>query len=146
MMNPNEPNYGQLPPDPLQTPTANPQPGVQPIPPVAANPTSTNQYDFILNPNLAQKKPAVASAKGPMKLLLGIGIVGGVLLVAGLVLTQFLPKGSSSESLLGIVQQQQEIIRISAGAQQTAQSETIKGFAYTVNLVSVRVSSNCKAM
>lgn len=134
MMNPNEPNYGQLPTIPQQPTPTNPQPIAQPVASVPANPTSTNPYDFILNPAQAQNKPAAAGAKGPLRLLLGIGIVSGVLLVAGLVLMQFLPKGTSSESLLGILQQQQEIIRISKGAQQAARSETIKGFAYTVNM------------
>lgn len=69
-----------------------------------------------------------------MRLLLGIGLIGGILLIVGLVLTQFLPKGTSGESLLGLIQQQQEIIRVSTQAQQAAQSETTKGFAYTVNL------------
>lgn len=134
-MNPNEPNYGQLPATPQQAPVPSPQPDVQQASsttPVA--PVSTNPYDFILNPNANQKKPAAASASGPMRLLLGIGLIGGILLIVGLVLTQFLPKGTSGESLLGLIQQQQEIIRVSTQAQQTAQSETIKGFAYTVNL------------
>lgn len=134
-MNPNEPNYGQLPATPQQAPAPSPQLDVQQANSTTPTaPVSTNPYDFILNPNANQKKPAVASANGPMRLLLGIGIIGGVLLIAGLVLTQFLPKGTSGESLLGLIQQQQEIIRVSTQAQQAAQSETIKGFAYTVNL------------
>ena len=112
-----------------------PQPDVQQASPTTpAAPVSTNPYDFILNPNANQKKPAAANASGPMRLLLGIGLIGGILLIVGLALTQFLPKGTSGESLVGLIQQQQEIIRVSTQAQQTAQSETIKGFAYTVNL------------
>ncbi len=134
-MNPNEPNYGQLSATPQQAPVPSPQPDVQQASSTTpVTPVSTNPYDFILNPNANQKKPATVRAKGPMELLLGIGLIGGILLIAGLVLTQFLPKGTSGESLLGLIQQQQEIIRVSTQAQQTAQSETIKGFAYTVNL------------
>jgi hypothetical protein len=134
-MNPNEPNYGQLPATPQQAPVPSPQPDVQQASPTTpAAPVSTNPYDFILNPNANQKKPAAANASGPMRLLLGIGLIGGILLIVGLALTQFLPKGTSGESLVGLIQQQQEIIRVSTQAQQTAQSETIKGFAYTVNL------------
>ena len=134
-MNPNEPNYGQLSVSPQQAPPQNPQLDVPPVSsPTPVTPVSTNPYDFILNPNANQKKPAAASASGPMRLLLGIGLIGGILLIVGLVLTQFLPKGTSGESLVGLIQQQQEIIRVSTQAQQTAQSETIKGFAYTVNL------------
>jgi hypothetical protein len=134
-MNPNEPNYGQLPATPQQAPVPSPQPDVQQSSPTTpAAPVSTNPYDFILNPNANQKKPAAANASGPMRLLLGIGLIGGILLIVGLALTQFLPKGTSGESLVGLIQQQQEIIRVSTQAQQTAQSETIKGFAYTVNL------------
>lgn len=134
-MNPNEPNYGQLPATPQQAPGQSPQPYLpQATSSAPVTTVSTNPYDFILNPNANQKKPAAVRAKGPMELLLGIGLIGGILLIAGLVLTQFLPKGTSGESLLGLIQQQQEIIRVSTQAQQTAQSETIKGFAYTVNL------------
>ncbi len=69
-----------------------------------------------------------------MRLLAIVGIISAVLLIVGLVAAQFLSGGGSTESLVSIAQQQQEIIRVAENTQRTSQDESTKGFAYTVAL------------
>ena len=134
-MNPNEPNYGQLPPapQPSQPPYA-PQPSVPAAPPAALPNSPQNPYDFIVNPGTIPKKSTLGSANKAVKLLLIVGGVGVLLIVVGLVTTSLLPKGTSSGNLLGIAQQQQEIVRIAVLCEQQAANEATKGFCYTTEL------------
>lgn len=55
-------------------------------------------------------------------------------MIVGIVVSSLLPKGTSSENLLGIAQQQQEIVRIATLCEQQATSEATKGFCYTTEL------------
>ncbi len=139
-MNPNEPNYGQLPPTPQPAPIEPSQGNGQYVSPAGQilntpNPaTGQNPYDFILNPDTTQKKPPRSGGNKAMRLLIGLGGITVVLIVASMVAMQFFAKGTPSTSLIGLVQRQQELIRIAGLGERTSQNEAIRGLAYNVEL------------
>jgi hypothetical protein len=126
MMNPNEPNYGQLPASPPAQPMYPPAP--QPTP------TPANPYDFIVNPPAQPKQTSLGGGNKALRLLIGIGGIAVVLIVAAVVLTSVFAKGESPESLTSIVQQQQEIVRIATLGEQQSTSDTTKNLAYNIDL------------
>lgn len=69
-----------------------------------------------------------------MRLLIGLGGITVVLIVASMVAMQFFAKGTPSTSLIGLVQRQQELIRIAGLGERTSQNEAIRGLAYNVEL------------
>jgi len=135
MMNPNEPNYGQISSEPQPAQSATPTPQTFPITPQAPSQRATaNPYDFIINPAVQPKKAPLAGARKPVRLLIGVGGIAAVLILAAVVFVSFFAKGESPQSLTSIVQQQQEIIRIATQGEQQAASETTKNLAYNVDL------------
>lgn len=159
-MNPNDPNnagqqpqppqppqptqYGQL-PQPQQTQPAPLGGSPQPIPTGPATtsrpfqPSSAPQeganinYDFIMNP----AQPAAKSGAGENKALKMLLLVGGacaVLIVVLFVLVSVFSPSTSSAGLVGIVQRQQEIIRLAALGQRESESESLKSLSYAIDL------------
>lgn len=132
MMNPNEPNYGQLPPQPQVSPQTVPaQPLVTPATPNAPG----SPYEFILSPQQAPtKKMSLGGGNKALKLLSLIGGAAIVLILISVVLVSVLTKGESPQGLTGIVQQQQELVRIARLGEQQSTSETTKNLAYNIDL------------
>lgn len=88
-------------------------------------------YSFILNADQAVERKAIST---PIKILVVLGLV---FLLFGAVALALSLKGSgkeSGDSLLGLAQQQQEIIRLSGDAETKANEESTKAFATTTNL------------
>ncbi|QQS20275.1 hypothetical protein IPL85_02400 [Candidatus Saccharibacteria bacterium] len=133
MMNPKEPNYGQSPPAPPAYPsygsTQQIAPSYNQTPPAAVNP-----YDFIVNPQGSSHKSSLSGRSQTKKLLLITVVIASIILVVGMVVVMLLPKGTSSTNLVGIAQQQQEIVRIAALCERQAATEDTKGFCYTTEL------------
>lgn len=92
-----------------------------------------SQYDFILN-NQPQKRSFFAGSKN-MRILFVVGLVL-VLLVAFLVLMSVLNSGKKAgvDELVGIAQDQTEIVRIATAGSTAARSTDTRGFAVTTNL------------
>lgn len=91
----------------------------------------TPQYDFILNNQPAPKKPGLLPTKMPGRLkIILIGIIGlMVLFIVGALL--FGGGGSSSQPLLKIMSQAQEISRVSKLVQQQTKNNDTKALATT---------------
>jgi hypothetical protein len=97
-----------------------------PYQPPASNP---NPYDFILNP----QKPPKKSAKSNLGLILGLVIGGAVILM--IVLTVIInllgPKGANTEDLVGLVQAQHELVRVSNQGARDGVQQSTKNLAVT---------------
>lgn len=143
-MNPNEPNFGQLPPTPTSQPPVVPQqniygqydvvPPLQPSASVVPN-SGHNPYEFIMVPNTKPKHALLGGGqKSPIKLLAVVGGGAILLIIIGVIITSLIPSSSSTTSLTTIAQEQQEIMRVAQLGEGQATSETTRGLAYTVDL------------
>ena len=145
-MNPNEPNFGQLPPTPPPQQPIVPQQNlagqygvVSPQYPAAATPPNNghNPYEFIIAPPTKAKHFGLnfgASQNSAFKRLLVVAGAAILILILGAIITSFLPKSSSIQNLTAIAQEQQELMRVAAQGETQAASETARGLAYTVDL------------
>jgi len=134
MMNPND----MLPPPAAPSPQV--APGVVPaagsiVPTEAPKPQpSQNPYDFMLAPKPEVKRPLLSGGKSPKNILIIVGAIGLLVVLVGVIVSLMLPKGDTSQSVLGIAQQQQELMRIATQGQRQATSEDTKILAYNVDL------------
>ncbi|HLC91834.1 MAG TPA: hypothetical protein VJC09_02165 [Candidatus Saccharimonadales bacterium] len=93
-------------------------PNAPPAPPPAPLPNGAQPtpYDFIMNPERRPKKPSLFGGGGGSKTtkLVLVGAGGVVLLLVAVVFISFLDSATKgkTQTLLGIAQQQQEIIRV----------------------------------
>ncbi len=145
-MNPNEPNYGQLPPTPVPQQPIVPQQNAtgqyEVVPPLYPSAATTphnghNPYEFIISPTAKPKHLGLRfgnSQNSATKLLLIVAGAGILVIILGVIITSFMPKSSSTQSLITIAQQQQELMRVAAQGETQATSETTRGLAYTVDL------------
>lgn len=91
-----------------------------------------NPYEFIVSPNTAPAKGNVLSNKNP--LMLAAALCGGLIvliIIAAVVMQLLTPKGPS-QSFVGLVQRQQEIIRVATKAQQQTTSQDTANFVANV--------------
>ncbi len=145
-MNPNEPNFGQLPPTPTPQQPIIPQQNaagqyevVPPLYPSAATAPNNghNPYEFIISPSTKPKRLGFSlgsSKNSASKLLLTVAAAGILVIILGVIITSFLPKNSSTQSLTTIAQQQQELMRVASQGERQTTSETTQGLAYTIDL------------
>ncbi len=132
MMNPNqeytEPPYVQQPQPQAtgQSQTAQGLSGSSPAP-------SPANYDFILNPAQPMPRRTMGSSSA-LRLTLIVGGIGLVLTLCIVILMSLLRSSPPTQTILGVVQRQQEIIRLSSLGEDEATTESLKGLAYTVDL------------
>lgn len=145
-MNPQDYNpYSQPAPQPAQ-------PQMPPQPVVSAPQVSPNQYGVVA-PLQPMPQP-VAPAQNPYEFILGnqapkrsllggsllqrvLVIVGGLVvltIIGAVALSLFAPKSSAQTTFVGLVQEQQEIIRVTTDMMQYASSSDLKNAATTTNL------------
>lgn len=120
-MNPNDPQYQDT---ASQTP---PQPAGQDYV------KTQNNYDFILNPNHAIPQKSFGGNKA-LKLLVLVAAGVTVLIVALFIAISLLRPKPPTAGLLGIIQRQEEIVRLAKQGETQAESEDLKGLAYTIDL------------
>ena len=143
-MNPNEPNFGQLPPTPTPQQPIVPQQNaagqyevVPPLYPSAAVVPNNghNPYEFIIAPPVKSTRLGFGGLQNSAtKRLLVVAGVAILIIILGIIITSFLPKSSSTQSLTAIAQEQQELMRVAAQGETQAASETTRGLAYTIDL------------
>jgi hypothetical protein len=105
-----------------QQPAPYQQPGLQP--------PNTNPYDFIFNPAPPPKK----KAGGNLPVMLGLVVGGAIILVVVIAIVMSLlnsGKGSTTEDMVGLVQSQNEIVRVSTEGVSSAIQQTTKNLAVT---------------
>lgn len=119
----------------------NPQQPGGPYPPINPNQqqyppapqTPVNQYDFILNPEAAVAKRSPLAGGSMMKRILlvvsGLSVLAIVIVIASSLLSS---SGSSAPSLVGVAQDQTELIRIATLAEGKTTNQSKLNFAYTV--------------
>lgn len=105
-----------------------------------SSPTTPGQYDFILNPNAPQapksKLPIPINTSSPKgKIMLVVG--GGVLLIVVLLLGASVLGGSgdsAGDTLLTVLQEQTELIRVADQAKNNARQANTRNLATNVTL------------
>lgn len=133
-MDPN--NYPQQQPNPQNAPQANPQT----LPTGQFDPS---QFDFIMNPQQPQKKSLLPSDPKLKMIFLGLGVVSVAIILLIVIMNLFSGGNSSTESLVKITQQQNEIIRIATDGNRKAGSEKAKKLSTTTFLT---VTTDQKAL
>lgn len=105
------------------------------VPPIAASPSTTghNPYEFILN---AQQPKSASLGRNALlkRILLVCSGLALLAIVVAIAMSFLAPKGVSTEQLLSVAQQQQEIVRVAQTASSQASSQKTKDIAATVQL------------
>lgn len=111
------------------------QPGIQAP---QAQPTSesldSQQFDFIMNPQTPPKKSLLPNDPKLKMLIIGLGVFTLVVLLFVVIFSIFGSKDSSTESLVKITQQQNEIIRIASAGTTKAGGEKAKKLAVVTSM------------
>lgn len=123
--------------DPNNIPPPNP-PSNQPIP----GNINSGQFDFIMNPQTPPKKSFLPSNPKIKMLVIGLGIITIVVILLAVILSIFSSGDSSTETLVKISQQQNEIIRISNDGKTKAGGEKAKKLATMTNMTVTTDQSN----
>lgn len=108
-------------------------PQYQPQQQPSFQPPANNPYEFIMNPQQPPKRKGTGFGGGKLPMLLGLIVGGAVLLM--IVLTIFISlgsnKGASTEDIVGLVQTQNELVRISNQGVKSAVQQSTKSLAVT---------------
>ncbi len=118
------------------------------LPPPAPNPQApptgqfdSSQFDFIMNPGKPQKPSLLPGGPKVKMIITGIVVATIVIILLAIILSLFSGSDSTTESLVKVAQQQNEIVRISADGTKKAGSEKAKKLA-TMTYMTVTTDQN----
>lgn len=121
-------------PNNLPLPSSSPQ-----IPPSGQHDAS--QFDFIMNPQQPQKKSLIPGGPKTRMVIVGLIIATVVIILLAVVLSMFNSGDSTTEALVKIAQQQNEIIRIADDGTKKAGSTEAKKLA-TMSYMTIKTDQN----
>jgi uncharacterized protein YxeA len=119
------------------TPTLPSSSAQYPAPPVPT--ADQNPYDFIMKPPTKSAKLSIFAGGGVKKIFVIVLAIGFIIVLVGVLVTLLTSRGASTDSVKSLVQQQEELIRVSREVERKANTDTLKNLAYNIDL---SVSSN----
>lgn len=122
--------------DPNNSPSPAPNPQAPPT-----GQFDSSQFDFIMNPQKPQKKSLLPGGPKAKMIIFGLVIATVVIILLAVILSLFRSGDSTTESLVKVAQQQNEIIRISEDGTKKAGSEKAKKLA-TMTHMTVTTDQN----
>ncbi len=117
--------------DPNNSPSPAPNPQAPPT-----GQFDSSQFDFIMNPQKPQKPSLLPGGPKARMIIVGLVIATIVIVLLAVILSLFSGSDSTTESLVKVAQQQNEIIRISEDATKKSSGEKTKKLA-TVTFMTV---------
>lgn len=122
--------------DPNNSPSPAPNPQAPPT-----GQFDSSQFDFIMNPGKPQKKSLLPGGPKVKMIIIGLAITTIVIILLAVILSLFSGSDSTTESLVKVAQQQNEIVRISEDGTKKAGSEKAKKLA-TMTYMTVKTDQN----